>query len=242
MGCGSSVSKSQAVVPYTRPPLRETTIITTSDLLNHAAEHNLSLEEVNILWLRFKLLGPTSSGLITARAFDTNIGTGFRHNAVLSKFVKTKYLDDDTLDFESFIRLLKWWKLSDTPGKLGCIFDLYDHDEDRILTSEETTELLEALCHGDTDNAALCATLQRLITERDDDSGETICKKPVFVQALEEFRELHRDILSLADHRVFDSKVLCASLKGVNEADRVGTQGEQRNTGIMRQKTTSSST
>jgi hypothetical protein len=34
-----------------------------------------------------------------------------------------------------------------------------------------------------------------------------ICKKPVFIQALEEFEDLHRDILCLTDDRVFDSKV-----------------------------------
>lgn len=99
------------------------------------------------------------------------------------------------------------WKLSDAPEKLGCIFDLYDHDEDRTLTAEETAEMLAALCHGDSNGSSLCSTLQQLILEHDEDSGQMICKKPAFIQALEEFEDLHRDILCLTDDRVFDSKV-----------------------------------
>eukprot|EP00037_Helgoeca_nana_P022038 m.224006 g.224006 ORF g.224006 m.224006 type:complete len:235 (-) comp25865_c2_seq7:2459-3163(-) len=226
MGCGPSNNAGKSdgthevpASPYTRPPIREATVITTANLKACAAEHNLALREVNILWLRFKLLGPSSGGLVTACSFDSSIGTGFRHNAVLSKFVKTKFLDDDSLDFESFIRLLKWWKLSDAPEKLRCIFDLYDHDEDRTLTAEETAEMLAALCHGDPNGSSLCSTLQQLVLEHDEDSGQMICKKPVFIQALEEFEDLHRDILCLTDDRVFDSK------------------GDQKNTGIMRSKT-----
>jgi hypothetical protein len=85
------------------------------------------------------------------------------------------------------------WKLSDAPEKLRCIFDLYDHDEDRTLTAEETAEMLAALCHGDPNGSSLCSTLQQLVLEHD--------------EALEEFEDLHRDILCLTDDRVFDSKV-----------------------------------
>mmetsp|Transcript_31504 Transcript_31504/g.82650 ORF Transcript_31504/g.82650 Transcript_31504/m.82650 type:complete len:234 (+) Transcript_31504:304-1005(+) len=222
MGCGSSKSNqalATTTTTYTRPPVRETTILRTSDLQHHAADHNLPLDEVNVLWLRFKLLGPTGSGLVSACAFDSNVGTGFRHNAILSKFVKTKYLDDDTLDFDSFIRLLKWWKLADTAEKVGCTFDLYDHDEDNILTIDETKDLLRALCHGGDSSAAMQNTILHLVTEEDDETAELICKKSVFLRVMEEFDELHHDLLSVSDRRVFDST------------------GEQKSTGIMRQKT-----
>lgn len=123
--------------------------MTTNDLQSAAAAVNMKLDEVNVLYLRFKMLEPSPSGLVPIPAFDQKNGTGFRHNRILARFIKTIYLDEDLIDFKDFLKMMKWWKMSDLSQKLRRVFEIFDDDEDSLIPTEELDTLLDAVFPGD---------------------------------------------------------------------------------------------
>ena len=58
-----------------RPQHRETTLMTTNDLQGLSTDVNMKLEEVNVLYLRFKMLEPSPSGLVSVTSFSQKNGT-----------------------------------------------------------------------------------------------------------------------------------------------------------------------
>eukprot|EP00729_Bicosta_minor_P026035 gene26035-8346_t len=67
-------------------PGREISFMSPGDMQIVAATVNLTLEEAEVLYLRFKLLEPDrSSNMVFVSKFGEKIGTGFRHNTILYK-------------------------------------------------------------------------------------------------------------------------------------------------------------
>jgi len=221
------------------PSGREISFMSPGDMQNLAAVVNLTLEEAEVLYLRFKLLEPDrSSNMIFVSKFSEKIGTGFRHNTILYKFVKAIHNDDAALDLLAFFKLMKWWKLADPRQKCERIYDLYDLDADGVLEKDEVVEMLGDLkCFEFAEDGSSSSSGSRVesgsVTEypdellnaigwNNDQEQEQLCHKSQFVTYMLDNRvdALHA-VLNISDNEVYDR------------------EGKRINTGIMKSRSQS---
>lgn len=230
MGCGGSKSKADAnggggsgglsAGQDSNLGARETSFMSPATLSAVAKEANVTLEEAEVLYLRFKLLEPdhtTNEVLVTH--FGHKIGTGYRHNSILLRFVRSIHMDDAMLDLLTFIKLLKWWKLADPRQKAERVFDLFDGDEDGVLDRHELDQMLLELAmiaEGCGDDDYPEGLLVLLVV---DSSGMAFCHKKMFVTYM-------------LDHAIVELKQLLNPL----DTDVYDDRGQRIDTNIMKDK------
>lgn len=116
---------SQILVPEAKACTRHTDPKKPNWITIHAVASELSIAEVERLWLRFKQLGCTDKGELTEEALaqHTINQDAFSRN-IMKKFVNPR---TKTISFENFLRGLKWCETSTTENKLKGVFRMLNN-------------------------------------------------------------------------------------------------------------------
>lgn len=116
---------SQIIVPETKACTKHTDPKKPNWITIHAVATELSIAEVERLWLRFKQLGCSDKGELSDEAFAQHpvYQDAFSRN-IMKKFIN---LRTKTISFENFLRGLKWCETSNTEDKLRGIFRMLNN-------------------------------------------------------------------------------------------------------------------
>lgn len=116
---------SQIIVPETKACTKHTDPKKPNWITIHAVATELSIAEVERLWLRFKQLGCSDKGELSDEAFAQHpvYQDAFSRN-IMKKFINPR---TKTISFENFLRGLKWCETSNTEDKLGGIFRMLNN-------------------------------------------------------------------------------------------------------------------
>nr|XP_022313103.1 uncharacterized protein LOC111118094 isoform X3 [Crassostrea virginica] len=116
---------SQIIVPEAKACTKHTDPKKPNWITIHAVATELSIAEVERLWLRFKQLGCSEKGELSdeALAQHSTYQDAFSRN-IMKKFINPR---TKTISFENFLRGLKWCETSNTEDKLRGIFRMLNN-------------------------------------------------------------------------------------------------------------------
>ncbi|BFZ02870.1 hypothetical protein BsWGS_05908 [Bradybaena similaris] len=90
----------------------------------HAISTELSIAEVERLWLRFQQMGANQDGVLTPEALTSQkLSTDVFTKNILKNFKSS----DGNISFESFLRALKWCESQDPQVKVKAIFQMLNN-------------------------------------------------------------------------------------------------------------------
>jgi len=108
-----------------------------------ALQSKLSILEIETLVRRFKELGCTDDGVVKIGSFEKHSGLAKKEDHLLFKrFVNVlpvntvsgkKKGKDRLIDFSSFLRVVRFWKLASNEQRLLRLFDLFDLDDNGLI-------------------------------------------------------------------------------------------------------------
>ncbi|CAL1528833.1 unnamed protein product [Lymnaea stagnalis] len=90
----------------------------------HAISTELSIAEVERLWLRFQQMGANSDGLLTLEALTS---PKLSSDVFVKNILKYFKSSDGNISFESFLRALKWSESQELPLKAKAIFQMLNN-------------------------------------------------------------------------------------------------------------------
>ncbi|ESO84756.1 hypothetical protein LOTGIDRAFT_236111 [Lottia gigantea] len=111
-------------------PSRENAVSKTTNpqkanwITSHAIATELTIAEVERLWLRFQQLGCTSNGILTS---DTLKEPKLNDDAFIRNFLRTFKCKDGSMTFETFLRGLKWCESQGLETKIRAIFKMLNN-------------------------------------------------------------------------------------------------------------------
>ncbi|XP_050393569.1 uncharacterized protein LOC126811742 [Patella vulgata] len=111
-------------------PNRENAVCRQTDpfkanwITSHAISTELTIAEVERLWLRFQQLGCNQHGILTA---ETLKDPKLNEDAFTRNILKTFKSRDGSMTFESFLRGLKWCESQDVGTKARAIFKMLNN-------------------------------------------------------------------------------------------------------------------
>ncbi|XP_048758064.1 uncharacterized protein LOC125668249 [Ostrea edulis] len=116
---------SQILVAETKACTRHTDPKKANWITIHAVASELSIAEVERLWLRFKQLGCTDKGELSEEAFAQHPV----HQDAFSRNIVKKFINPrtKTISFENFLRGLKWCETSNTENKIRGVFRMLNN-------------------------------------------------------------------------------------------------------------------
>ncbi|KAL8568865.1 hypothetical protein ACOMHN_009685 [Nucella lapillus] len=138
----------------------------------HAISTELSIAEVERLWLRFQQMGCTDDGDLTP---DVVNSPALSSDVFVKNILKYFKGQDGTITFESFLRALKWCETQELRDKARGIFqmlnngnpipkDLFGKIMSRVYTNDRPEEVKR-----------VTESFFRTVDKRKRGNGETLC-------------------------------------------------------------------
>uniref|UniRef100_A0A0B6ZKR0 Death domain-containing protein n=1 Tax=Arion vulgaris TaxID=1028688 RepID=A0A0B6ZKR0_9EUPU len=112
----------------------------------HAISTELSIAEVERLWLRFQQMGANQDGILTQEVL---VSPKLSADVFTKNILKNFKSSDGNISFETFLRALKWCESQEMQAKIKAIFQMLNNGNP--IPKDIFQKILQRLYPGDSD-------------------------------------------------------------------------------------------